>query len=115
MYSEKFTRQDHEDLTSYVEKMPVIMTQTHEVHRLTGAELQDMGYVEWKGFKIDPEETYLYNAPVLVAANHYRRLKRAWVKHGYSGVEFYLREVAKALQLNAEKTANDKAGNSQRN
>ena len=100
MNCEKFTKEDHDFLIAYVKDMPVIMDQKHEVHRLTGAELQEMGYAEWKGFKIDPEKNYLYNAPVLIAANHYRRLKRAWIKYGYDGILNYLKEIKKAIQLN---------------
>lgn len=92
-------KEDLEILKAYTDQMPVIMNQTHEVHRMTGEELIEMGYAERDGEKINPKKTYLYNAPVLMAANHYRRLKRAWLRDGEAGIKAYLIEVAKALKM----------------
>lgn len=105
MYTKTFTKEDEHILQIYCKKLPIIQTQTHEVHLLTGKELQEMGYVEHEGQVIDPEKTYRYNAPVLLAANHYRRLKRAWMRNGQVGIENYLREVKKAVDLHKQQTA----------
>lgn len=105
MYTKTFTKEDEQILKIYCDKLPVIQQQTHEVHLLTGAELQDMGYVEREGEPINPEKMYRYNAPVLLALNHYRRLKRAWMRYGYEGLKNYLTEVKKAIDLHKQQTA----------
>lgn len=85
-------------LKDWADQLPVVMHQTHEVHIMTGKDLLEMGYVERDGKKIVPDEDYRYNAPVQVAANHFRRLKRAWYSNGEQGVLAYITHIEKLVQ-----------------
>jgi hypothetical protein len=97
MLSNKLSKDDEKTLRDYANQLPLVWTNTLERHRMTGQELIEMGYVEQKGQKINPEEKYIYNSPVQIAANHYRRLKRAWLKHGAKGIATYLLQVRKLM------------------
>ncbi len=87
-------------LKAYAARMPVVMHNTHEVHIMTGAELLEMGYVEHEGEKLIPAKKYHFNTPVQLAANHFRRLKRAWLKDGESGIRKYIFEISDLIHKN---------------
>lgn len=98
----RISKQEEQLLKSIASKMPVVFHNTHEVHYMTGAELLEMGWVEMDGEKIDPLKKYVYNAPVQLAANHYRRLKHALQANGKKGVEAYMNHI-KAIVANHRK------------
>ena len=102
MSNRALTKQEEKLLREYAAKMPIVMQNAHEVHKMTGAELIEMGYVEQEGEIIIPEKMYAYNAPVQVAANHYRRLKKAWLKNGQDGLKTYISKITKLIHQHKE-------------
>lgn len=103
MLNKKLTKAEEQLLKAYANHLPVVFQNTHEVHKMTGAELIEMGYVEKGGEKLLPAMKYEYNMPVQLAANHYRRLKNAWLKDGEPGITAYLKEIADLIEKNKEK------------
>jgi len=97
MAGKKLSKIDEVLLRVFAKDLPTIMNQTNEVHIYTGAELVEMELVE-KGVKVEPEELYPYNMPVQIASNHYRQLKRAWLKHGQDGLTCYLKGIRKLIE-----------------
>ena len=98
MSRKKLDREDEILLQKYADTLPCVMHQTHEVHRLTGAEILEMGYEEYNGEKLIPAKIYEYMMPVQVAANHFNRLKRAWLKDGQDGLTAYFKGIAKLME-----------------
>lgn len=74
--------------------LPLVMVKSHEKQILTKEELEEMGYVGAE--EIEPGK-YLYKAPVMVAQNHYRCMKRTFLKHGQPGLMAYIDRI-KALK-----------------
>jgi hypothetical protein len=71
--------------------MPAINVATHEKHIYTGAEILAWNTItEIDGEKIDPEKKYLYHEPVFMVQNNRRRMKRAFVRNGFEGVQHLL-------------------------
>lgn len=95
MACKKLSKQDEKILRAYVSQMPVITIDTCETHIMTGQELKEIGYVEKEPLKNDVK--YKYKYPVIIAANHYRRLKKAWLKDGEAGLKKYLEGVKEAI------------------
>lgn len=96
------TKEDEKLLRDYAKLLPVIMETSHEDHKMTGAEMIEMGYVLEEGEVIIPEGKYIYKYPVMMAVNHYRRLKRAWLKEGEPGILAYLKGVAATIKNNEQ-------------
>ena len=96
------TKEDQIILKEYAAILPVVMTSTHELHVYTGQELIDMGEDAPEGKTLDPEKKYPYRWPVQIAFNHYRILKRAWLKEGEAGLTKYLKQIAKIIEANKE-------------
>jgi hypothetical protein len=80
-------------LLSLAAKMPTVMVATHEKHIMTNEELAEMGYVGSEKMK---DGKYLYKAPVHISKNHYRALKKAYLKSGAAGCGKYI-DMVKAL------------------
>ena len=80
-------------LLSLAAKMPVVIVSTHEKHIMTNDELVEMGYV---GAEKMEDGKYLYKAPVQMHKNHYRALKKAYIKKGAVGCGQYIDKI-KAL------------------
>lgn len=75
-------------------QLPVVMDFTHEVHFVDGAILIDQGqYDDDNGNKISTGIQYKQNFPVMMAANHERRLRKAYDKHGEQGILNYVNEI----------------------
>lgn len=89
-------------LREYAAKLPDVLHNTHEVHIYSGQELIDMEEEPPKGQIFDPEEKYLYKYPVQLASNHYRRLKKAYIKNGDDGVVGYLKQVYTLMKQNEQ-------------
>lgn len=104
MAGKKLTAEEEKILKNYCRALPVIMESSHEIHVMTGAEITELeealGEIEKEGIVLDPEKKYPYSMPVQIAMNHYRRLKRAWLKDGQSGIQKYLNNVARVMQQN---------------
>ena len=79
-------------LRSLANKMPLVLMNTHEKHIMTKEELDEMGYV---GAEQMADGTYLYQSPVQIALNHYRALKKAWIKDGFKGCSNYIDRINK--------------------
>ncbi len=71
-------------------KMPLVWVNSHEKHIMTKAELDEMGYV---GATDLGDGKYMYKAPVMVAKNHYRCMRRRYEKHGVAGLDKYIDEI----------------------
>lgn len=98
MASGKLTKAEEKMLRKYADALPCVMETKIEVHLMKGSELLEIGYVEEEGKKIDPKKTYPFNQPVKIAANHYRRLKNAWMRNGEEGVQHYINNIAKLMK-----------------
>lgn len=71
--------------------LPVILSNTHEKHILSGAEIIELGTIEKiDGKAIVHERKYVMPMPVQLYWNHFRRLKKAYSKEGYIGVKRYV-------------------------
>lgn len=79
--------------------LPMVNTITHEDHYLKGSEILEWGTItEINGKKINPEEMYKVSEPVLIARNHQRRMKKAFLKNGADGIGHYLKGVLKIAE-----------------
>lgn len=87
------TKDTQHFLLSLAAKMPIVLTSTHEKHIMTNEELIEMGYV---GAEKMEDGKYLYKAPVQISKNHYRALKKAYLKNGAAGCSKYIAKI-KAL------------------
>ncbi len=67
--------------------LPVVMVRGHEKHIMTKAELEEFGYV---GAEEMPDGRCVYKYPVLMARNHYRCMKKAYLKNGLAGINGYI-------------------------
>ncbi len=74
------------------DKMPMVLVNTHEVHIMTKEELDEYGYVGAEKFK---DGSYKVPMPVQIAMNHYRGLKKAWLKDGFKGCAAYIEKINK--------------------
>ena len=99
----KISKEDERLLREYAGKLPVIMYNTHEVHIVEGSELIELNYDDPKDGKIKADKKYFVNMPVQIAANHYRRLKKAWLKDGQKGLQAYLNNIASIIKQNQAK------------
>lgn len=59
---------------------------------MTGDEMALSGYDEMPEFKgkFEKDKKYSVPVPVIVQVNHYRRLKRAYLRDGIKGVQNYI-------------------------
>lgn len=74
-------------------QLPQVMHDAKEKRLVTGQELIDMGMIPQDGVPYIPTEKYWQELPVNIAANHYRRMKRAYNSNGQAGVQKYLDEI----------------------
>jgi hypothetical protein len=72
--------------------LPQVLEQTHEKHIMTGIELKQEGFDE-NVKPINDNETYERRYPVIVQANHNRRMKQAFKKLGIEGVNQYVQQL----------------------
>ena len=86
------TKQTQKQLKGIAESMPMVLQNTHEKHFMTKEELDEMGYVGAEKMK---DGTYVYPAPVQIAFNHYRALKKAWLKGGVKSCKQYILKIEK--------------------
>lgn len=105
MSIKKLSKSDENLLRVFASDLPLVMNQTMEIHIYTGAEINEMEDGE-NAAKLDPEQLYPYNMPVQIARNHYRQLKRAWLKHGQDGLTAYLKGIRKLIEDQNKETAN---------
>lgn len=84
------TNRTRQQLIFLAGQLPLVMVQTHEKHIMTKAELEEMGYV---GAEELEDGRFMYNAPVQVAMNHFRSLRRAFQREGIAGCEKYIEQI----------------------
>lgn len=80
----------HEQLLTLAGMLPLVMVRSHEKHIVTKEELEEMG---WVGAEKMEDGKYLYKAPVMIAQNHYRCMKRAYLKNGAPGLDRYIERI----------------------
>lgn len=90
------TEEDHKRILALAEMLPLVMVRSHEKHIVTKAELEEMEYV---GAEKMEDGKYLYKLPVMVAQNHYRCMKRSYLKHGVKGIDLYIDRVKSLKDL----------------
>ena len=73
--------------------LPLVMSNTTELHLVKGSELIEQGQTHIGEMKIIPELDYPIRMPVQIAFNHGRRLKRAFTKNGAEGIGNYLNKI----------------------
>ena len=81
------------ELRQIAASMPIVMRHTSEKQIMTGEELLQDEIYEVEGEKVDPAKTYVFHAPVQIAINHYRKLKKMYKKHGIPGIKMYCTEI----------------------
>lgn len=75
-------------------KVPIVMRATREKHLYLGKQLLDDGITTTiSGAPIKPDELQEYFAPVQIAVNHKRNLKKAVLKYGKEGISAYKEHV----------------------
>lgn len=100
----KITRKVKNDLKAVAAKLPQVNDISHERHILKGQEILNDGVLtELKGKTIEPEGIYEMKYPVKIAANHERRLKKAYIRAGVRGVQHYIDQLAKMAKQQKEK------------
>jgi hypothetical protein len=60
---------------------------TYEATQKTNISHEDMSLVNKK---FDDDKEYTFDMPIFYEVNHFRRLKREFIKHGVNGVYYYL-------------------------
>lgn len=78
-------------LRSIAKMLPPLTYVTRERVEIKGEDLLLSGQKEVEGKAIEPEKVYVMSAPVYNEANHYRRLKRAFLANKKKGVTAYLK------------------------
>lgn len=94
-------------------QLPVVFDNAVEYHYYKGQELIDMNYElpageDGKREKIVPNKDYRFSMPVQVAANHARRMRRAYQRNGYEGVNAYVNRVVAAMNKTNDAKAEQK-------
>lgn len=83
-------------------RLPTVFDQTKEYHYLSGLELKAMDIEkDEKDNPLIDGMKYKWSFPVMLARNHYRRLKSIYEKGGEPEVIKYIREV-KSMQKVSE-------------
>lgn len=78
-------------------QLPIVMSNTHEYHQMTGAQiLEQTEFKDFQGKPINPELSYLVPMPVQIAVNHETQLKRMYKEFGLQGIKNYSETVIAA-------------------
>lgn len=86
-------------LKGIAKQLPVVLTDTHEKHLVSGRDILEWGTIDQiDGKPIELDKLYLWHYPVQMYRNHYRRLKKAYEKSRMDGVLAYLKEVNDLIQ-----------------
>lgn len=81
-------------LNQLADLLPQVQVSTYEVHKTKGSEILSWNTVaEIDGKPINPEQIYDYRWPVIMPANHKRRLRKKYKRKGIPGVRQYLEWV----------------------
>jgi hypothetical protein len=78
-----------------VASLPMVMQETHEVHRVKGEVLLEQGH---DAEEVKPEAIYMQQMSVLIAFNHEKRLQAAYSKGGRNGVTEYIKLIRKIVE-----------------
>lgn len=105
--SQKLNKQQLKAFRLIAGQLPTISDQTCEKHWMLGSEIIALQlHNEIEGEVINPEKRYLYVFPVLLAANHYRRLKKAFYRADRDGVQEYIMLIERIAEEFKTKTDN---------
>ncbi len=89
------TRQLHKELMYIAGNLPAVVTNTHEKQIIDAEEYFEMFEKQPAKEDIIPKGPHkgkvMIEYPVQVASNHYRRLRRAYIKNGQPGVIAYIK------------------------
>jgi hypothetical protein len=88
-------KDEYTALRTLAATLPVIFNHSIEKSYVLGNELLEDNI---EGAEAD--KLYLQSMPVMIAINHYRKMKRLYQKHGFSRVLSYMREVREYKKLN---------------
>lgn len=101
--SHVITNDINKKLENIAKEMREVMVLTHEKHIVTKEELEEMGFVAAEKlpngkYKFNEASTmkdgrYLYHAPVYIAMNHFRALKKAFKKNSWAGCRAYILKI----------------------
>ena len=99
-------KQIHSYIKEIASKLPVVMVHSHEVSIVTGKEMLEY-YAEGEIEGIDkaavlPERMYTIRKPLLMAANHSRRMKKAYQQRGSAGVKEYVAQINEMVSKQRE-------------
>lgn len=100
----KLTKTIQNKLRELADSLPVINDARNEKRLIKGAEILSWETIkEIDGVKIDPERVYLYNSPVFIYWNHYRRMRDLYVKYGADEVRDYVRKIKEMIEQNQDR------------
>lgn len=97
----KVTSEIRELIVGFIPELPIIMELKHEMHYVDGTVLLYQGLYELEDGK-KPVAGILYQQqmPVMIAANHRRRMIHAYQNEGINGLEKYIDEIIKLANNN---------------
>jgi hypothetical protein len=93
-------KDEYISLRTLAATLPVIFNHSQEKRIVSGAELIE-DYVEGAD-DVDADKKYIENMPVMIAINHYRKMKRLYQKDGFPRVLAYMKAVRKYDQLSKQ-------------
>ncbi len=104
--AKKLTKAEENLLRDYAAKMPMVLENTLENHLMTGLEVKQLRAeygeecIKDERIKMQDDKKYHWAMPVQIAANHYRRLKKAWFKDGQKGLSKYISKIVELANQN---------------
>lgn len=84
-----------------------MLEHTTEKHLLTGAQLKEWGYEAPDGQKLIDGMLYTYDFAVIRDMNHERRMRRAFERNGYEGLNAYFNSLLQALKPKVKSPSSD--------
>jgi len=75
--------------------LPTRLYGSNETVEISGEDLLLAGTKEVDGKEVDAEKTYYMKSPVFREENHYRRMKRLFMKMGAQGITNYIKVFMK--------------------
>lgn len=91
----RLSAEDTKALRGFAKELPTFLYTATEQVEISGEDLLLGGYSKADG--IEKSKTYFISCPVYLEANHYRRLKRTYIKNGFNGVKAYVNTIKSSI------------------
>jgi len=94
MSKRSLTKEIQKELREIADKMPIVFYTVPTSEPYTGKELKLTAIQEdSKGRPLEDDQIYMVKSQMDIASNHYRRMKKAYLKDGAAGVKAYCEKV----------------------